>query len=209
MVITEKENTTASKPKKKKWGKIILIVLGVWLGLGLVSGLMLKLLEDEESENKITVTNTNAISGFANIKFGAKKDTVLQDMKNTGWVQSGSVNYMNLSGVNTEQYTFVKNRYFFAGHEVLGVTLNFEEESGIFWMYSVSFDFENTDSGKYSEFVKDCTSISDFTPIQGSVSSSGEKDSVLQNSNGDMCVIDFVEHDALVFSYFWADAIAR
>lgn len=201
-----------NEKKSKKIKKIIFIVLAIWIVLGLFGGLMTSLLDDEDAKKTAAVANGNAVSGFANIKFGTQKEVAMQTMKQAGWIQAGEEGYTNMSGVNTVQYAFTKRNYYFEGHEVLGVRLNFEEESGVFWMFSVSFDLDKKDDEKYNELVKDCTSISDFTPIKSSVSHSGEENSVFLNSNGDYCVVEWVEQGdfyELVFSYYWSDIIAK
>ena len=51
MVITEKETEGTAEPKtRKKWGKKILIILAVCIGLGAISSFILDSTDDDEAE---------------------------------------------------------------------------------------------------------------------------------------------------------------
>lgn len=104
MTITEKdvENTNGTKTKKK-WKKIILIVLAVWIGLGIIGSLVTDLLDDEKTESKSIeahvqdkkadgASNNREIYPllFSDFVFGCNKDELIKTLKDKGWIVTQS-----------------------------------------------------------------------------------------------------------------------
>lgn len=210
MQITEAdiEKTNDEKPKKK-WKKIILTILAVWIGLAIISGIAQTCVEDENTGNSSTTSKT--FNGFENITFGTNKNTALQIMKDNGWVQisENRTTVGNYGNIMAHQILFKKDGIAnFSGHDFSFVTLFFEENTGAFYSFTISFKFDKKDEKKYKKFVKDCTSISDFKFCGNGIAEDGEA-SVYQNSRGDACMVSWGQASNvyyLSFQYLWTNA---
>lgn len=207
MTITEKdvENTNENKPKKK-WKKIIFIILAVWIGLGVVGTLISGLLDDEKTESKTAVTSTKGLSGFSNIKFGTKKETALKAMENAGWAQINEGIY-EMSNNQYQVCIFQKSGYKFANHEIYNAGLIFEAHD-YFMRFSISYDTANMSTEELTKLLSDCTSISDFKLVAKNPAEDGGTIYGYQNSSGDICTVYYVENtDILAFEYTWQESV--
>lgn len=207
MTITEKdvENTNGTKTKKK-WKKIILIVLAVWIGLGIVGSLISELLDAEKTESKTVATSTKGLSGFANIKFGTKKEDVLKAMEKAGWTQINEGIY-EMRDNPYQVYIFEKSGFEFAKHEVYNVGLIFEKHD-YFMRFSIAYDTANMSTEELTKLLGDCTSISDFKLAAKNPADNGDIIYGYQNSSGDICTVYYVENsDILAFEYTWQASV--
>ncbi|MBQ4378322.1 MAG: hypothetical protein II821_03890 [Treponema sp.] len=209
MTITEKDVESIGETKpKKKWGKIILIVLAVWIGLGIVGSLFSGLFDDEEKESKAVAINTKALMGFENINFGAKKNDVLTAMKKARWTQINE-GQAEMNGIQYQIYVFEKKGYKFAKHEVNSAGFTFEN-NGYFVSFSVSYNTENMTTEDLSKLIGDCTSISDFKLAAKNPTEDGGTVYGYQNSSGDICTVSYVGNSEVVnFEYWWHGGIKR
>ncbi len=204
MIITENEQNNETKPKKKKWKKIVLTILVIWIGL-----FLLRIwLEDGNSMKTTKSSSSNTFQGFANIKYGTKRNDAVKAMKKAGWTQIDNAD-TEIGGIKYTSNVFTKKGYKYAKHELSSVRLGFENHD-YFVFFSVLFDTENMTDDETTRLIQDCTSISDFHFSSQNVAEDGSPIFGFQDSQGNLCVVGYANINGkyeLSFDYYWYNGL--
>ena len=155
MVITEKETEGTAEPKtRKKWGKKILIILAVWIGLGGIASFILNSTDDDEAEYTQTKvestqeqdksTQTQAQSSdisilvYSDIFFGYNKTELTKMLQDKGWTIMGSFKEDEDSLVSALEFGIEKEARF-QGDIIYCIVAEFDEYDKL-QKFSVFFD---------------------------------------------------------------------
>lgn len=155
MVITEKETEGTAEPKtRKKWGKKILIILAVWIGLGGIASFILNSTDDDEAEYTQTKvestqeqdksTQTQAQSSdisilvYSDIIFGSSKEQVTKMLQDKDWIIMSSYKEDEDSLVSALEFGIEKEARF-QGDIIYCIVAEFDEYDKL-QKFSVFFD---------------------------------------------------------------------
>ena len=155
MVITEKETEGTAEPKtRKKWGKKILIILAVWIGLGGIASFILNSTDDDEAEytqtkvestqeqDKSTQTqaqsNDISILVYSDIIFGSSKEQVTKMLQDKDWIIMSSYKEDEDSLVSALEFGIEKEARF-QGDIIYCIVAEFDEYDKL-QKFSVFFD---------------------------------------------------------------------
>ena len=155
MVITEKETEGTAEPKtRKKWGKKILIILAVWIGLGGIASFILNSTDDDEAEYTQTKvestqeqdksTQTQAQSSdisilvYSDIIFGSSKEQVTKMLQDKDWIIMSSYTEDEDSLVSALEFGIEKEARF-QGDIIYCIVAEFDEYDKL-QKFSVFFD---------------------------------------------------------------------
>ena len=155
MVITEKETEGTAEPKtRKKWGKKILIILAVWIGLGGIASFILNSTDDDEAEYTQTKvestqeqdksTQTQAQSSdisilvYSDIFFGYNKTELTKMLQDKGWTIMGSFKEDEDFLASALEFGIDKEAWF-QGQLIYTILTEFDENDQI-QKFSIFFD---------------------------------------------------------------------
>ena len=172
MVITEKETEGTAEPKtRKKWGKKILIILAVWIGLGGIASFILNSTDDDEAEytqtkvestqeqDKSTQTQSQSsdisILVYSDIFFGYNKTELTKMLQDKGWTIMGSFKEDEDFLASALEFGIDKEAWF-QGQIIYSIVTEFDEDDKL-QRFSIFFDvrpevlyyqgFENINQG--------------------------------------------------------------
>ena len=155
MVITEKETEGTAEPKtRKKWGKKILIILAVWIGLGGIASFILNSTDDDEAEytqtkvestqeqDKSTQTQTQSsdisILVYSDIFFGYNKTELTKMLQDKGWTIMGSFKEDEDFLASALEFGIDKEAWF-QGQIIYSIVTEFDEDDKL-QKFSIFFD---------------------------------------------------------------------
>ncbi|MCR5289651.1 MAG: hypothetical protein K6E51_06635 [Treponema sp.] len=148
MVITEKESEGTAEPKtRKKWGKKILIILAVWIGLGGIASFILDSTDDDEAEytqTKVESTQTQAQSSdisilvYSDIFFGYNKTELTKMLQDKGWTIMGSFKEDEDFLASALEFGIDKEAWF-QGQIIYSIVTEFDEDDKL-QKFSIFFD---------------------------------------------------------------------
>lgn len=155
MVITEKETEGTAEPKtRKKWGKKILIILAVWIGLGGIASFILNSTDDDEAEYTQTKvestheqdksTQTQAQSSdisilvYSDIFFGYNKTELIKMLQDKGWTIMGSFKEDEDFLASALEFGIDKEAWF-QGQIIYSIVTEFDEDDKL-QRFSIFFD---------------------------------------------------------------------
>ena len=155
MVITEKETEGTAEPKtRKKWGKKILIILAVWIGLGGIASFILNSTDDDEAEYTQTKvestqeqdksTQTQAQSSdisilvYSDIFFGYNKTELTKMLQDKGWTIMGSFKEDEDFLASALEFGIDKEAWF-QGQIIYSIVTEFDEDDKL-QKFSIFFD---------------------------------------------------------------------
>ena len=172
MVIPEKETEGTAEPKtRKKWGKKILIILAVWIGLGGIASFILNSTDDDEAEytqtkvestqeqDKSTQTQSQSsdisILVYSDIFFGYNKTELTKMLQDKGWTIMGSFKEDEDFLASALEFGIDKEAWF-QGQIIYSIVTEFDEDDKL-QRFSIFFDvrpevlyyqgFENINQG--------------------------------------------------------------
>ncbi len=140
MVITEKDisqdvnKTSQGEAKKqkssvgKKVGKILLFVVAVFLGLGILGGILPDDEEDEAVESEeIAVEKTITPLMVSELKYGTSKEKVIKLFKSKGWTLIGEKDTSKNNMASAIEFITPKEGLF-QNHIAHNIILSFDED---------------------------------------------------------------------------------
>ena len=155
MIITEKESEGTAEPKtRKNWGKEILIILAVWIGLGVIASFIMDSTDDDEAEYILTKVESTqeqnksmqtqaqssdiSILVYSDIFFGYNKTELTRMLQDKGWTIMGSFKEDEDFLASALEFGIDKEACF-QGQIIYSIVTEFDEDDKL-QRFSIFFD---------------------------------------------------------------------